>query len=68
MEINERMEIAKVVQVEIDETRNLYLNVATRGSIIYFVIADLSGIDPMYQNSLSYIKQLFNRAIAETEK
>lgn len=47
-EINERMETAKVVEVEINETRNLYLNVALRGSIIYFVIADLAGIDPMY--------------------
>lgn len=65
-EINERMETAKVVEVEINETRNLYLDVALRGSIIYFVIADLSGIDPMYQNSLTYIKMLFNRAILES--
>lgn len=61
------METAKVVEVEINETRNLYLSVALRGSIIYFVIADLSGIDPMYQNSLTYIKMLFNRAIFESE-
>ena len=40
--------IAKVVEVEINDTRNLYINVALRGSIIYFVIADLAGIDPMY--------------------
>lgn len=66
-EIYERMETAKVVEIEINETRNLYLNVALRGSIIYFVIAELSGIDPMYQNSLTYIKMLFNRAIAESE-
>lgn len=66
-EINERMEVAKVVEVEINDTRMMYLDVASRGSIIYFVIADLSGIDPMYQNSLSYVKQLFNRAIAESE-
>lgn len=67
-EIHERMETAKVVEVEINETRNLYLNVALRGSIVYFVISELSGIDPMYQNSLSYIKMLFNRAIEESEK
>jgi len=34
--------------VEINETRNLYTKVAIRGSILYFVIADLAGIDPMY--------------------
>jgi len=57
------MDQAKIVEVEIDETRNLYTNVAIRGSILYFVIADLGGIDPMYQNSLLYVKQLFNKAI-----
>jgi len=62
-EINERMDQAKVVEVTINETRNLYTPVAIRGSILYFVIADLAGIDPMYQNSLSYVKTLFNKAI-----
>lgn len=47
-EINIRMEQSKVVEVEINDTRNLYRIVAIRGSILYFVIADLSGIDPMY--------------------
>jgi len=42
------MEQAKIVEVEINDTRNMYTNVAIRGSILYFVIADLAGIDPMY--------------------
>lgn len=67
-EINERMAQSKIVEVEINETRNLYTNVAIRGSILYFVIADLGGIDPMYQNSLAYVKSLFNRAIASAQK
>jgi dynein heavy chain len=33
---------------------------------LYFVIADLAGIDPMYQNSLAYVKSLFNKAIAQS--
>lgn len=33
---------------------------------MYFVIADLAGIDPMYQNSLAYVKSLFNKAIAQS--
>jgi len=65
-EINERMEQSKIVEVEINDTRNLYLDVSIRGSILYFVIADLAGIDPMYQNSLAYVKSLFNAAIAES--
>lgn len=39
-----------------------------RGSVIYFVIADLAGIDPMYQYSLTYVKKLFNLAIDNAEK
>ena len=27
---------------------------------MYFVIASLSSIDPMYLNSLEYVKKLFN--------
>jgi dynein heavy chain len=65
-EINERMEQSKVVEAEIDDTRNLYQVVAIRGSILYFVIADLAGIDPMYQNSLVYVKSLFRKAIAQS--
>ena len=65
-EINERMEQSKLVEVEINDTRNLYTSVAIRGSILYFVIADLGGVDPMYQNSLGYVKGLFNKAIAQS--
>lgn len=65
-EINERMAQSKIVEVEINDTRNMYTSVAVRGSILYFVIADLGGVDPMYQNSLGYVKQLFNKAIAQS--
>ena len=47
-EINERMASSLVVEEEINNTRNQYRSVAIRGSILYFVIADLAGIDPMY--------------------
>ena len=47
-EIGERMEAAVIVEAEINETRNTYTPVAIRGSILYFVIADLANIDPMY--------------------
>ena len=62
-EINERMEASKIIEVEINETRNLYVPISIRGSILYFVIADLSRINDMYQNSLQFVKSLFVRAI-----
>lgn len=43
--------------------RNEYRSIAQRGSIIYFVISDLVGIEPMYQYSLDYIKKLYNISI-----
>jgi len=67
-EINIRIGLSKEVEIEINETRNQYRNVAIRGSILYFVIADLAGIDPMYQYSLTYVKRLFNSAIEKSEK
>ena len=67
-EINERIAQALIVEGEINTTRNQYRTVAIRGSILYFVIADLAGIDPMYQYSLAYIKRLFNQAIEKSPK
>lgn len=66
--IAERVSEAEVTEVVINETRAQYLPVATRGSIIYFVIADLALIDPMYQYSLAYYASIFNRCIMEAEK
>lgn len=41
----------------------MYKSVAVRGSILYFVIADMARINDMYQNSLQFVKVLFNNAI-----
>lgn len=59
--IKERVEESEKTEVEIDIARKKYMPAATRGSIIYFVIADLAEIDPMYQYSLQYYKTLFDR-------
>lgn len=47
-EINTRMADAVVVQKEIEETRAHYTSVSLRGSILYFVIADMANINNMY--------------------
>jgi dynein heavy chain len=39
--------------------------VAVRGAIIYFVMAGMSVIDPMYQYSLLYFKRLFNQCLKD---
>ena len=50
---------AEIAEKEIDETRAKYIPVAVRGAILFFCIADLSMVDPMYQYSLTWFKQLF---------
>ena len=66
--IGERVAEAEVTEVQINEARAKYIPAATRGSIIYFVIADLASIDPMYQYSLYYYKNVFNKCLVDSEK
>lgn len=35
---------------------------------MYFVIASLTSIDPMYQNSLGYVKKIFTDTIQKVVK
>ena len=67
-EINTRLKEAELTEAKITLARSKYLPVATRGSVIYFVTADLAEIDPMYQYSLKYFTQLFTRVIDISEK
>jgi len=67
-EINGRIAEAEIVEVSINETRLSYKTVAIRGSLIYFVIADMGRINDMYQNSLQFVKVLFNKAIDASDK
>jgi len=65
-----KIQLESATQIEENNTltRNSYKEVSERGSVLYFVIADLAGIDPMYQYSLNYVKKLFNMAIENSEK
>jgi len=62
-EIQAAVAEAEVTEKEIDVTRENYRPVAYRASILYFCIADLSGVDPMYQYSLPWFTQLFINGI-----
>jgi dynein heavy chain len=41
--------------------------VATQGSVLYFVVLELPGIDTMYQYSLEFFKGIFKRVLATTD-
>ena len=66
--INKRVSEAEETNINIAAAREGYRTVATRGSLIYFVIADLPNIDPMYQYSLEYFKKLFNYCIDASKR
>jgi len=59
---------AEKTSIIITEERESYRSIAARGSVLYFVIADLSMIDPMYQYSLEFFAKLFNRRLEMSEK
>lgn len=61
--IKHRLEEAESTELMINNARERYRPVATQGSVLYFVIASLSEIDPMYQFSLKYFKQVNTQAL-----
>jgi dynein heavy chain len=66
-EISKNLEDNKEAQVEIELARSQYKVVADRGCHLFFIIASLAGIDPMYQYSLNYFIKLFKQIIVNSE-
>lgn len=66
--IQGRVKEAEVTEKSINETREHYRPAAIRGSLLYFVVADLALISPMYQYSLSYFIKMFNYCIDVSDK
>jgi len=62
-EIAEKQKIAEETEQKIDEARLQYVPVAFQVSVLFFCIADLANIDPMYQYSLPFFINLFKTAI-----
>lgn len=67
-DITAKVAEAEKTEEEIDVNREKYRPVAYRGSILYFLIADLAQVDPMYQYSLQWFTNLFIQAIRLAEK
>ncbi|XP_070583565.1 dynein axonemal heavy chain 11 isoform X3 [Erythrolamprus reginae] len=58
---------ARENEVNINEAREYYRPAAARSSLLYFVIQDLSKINPMYQFSLKAFNNVFHKAIEKAE-
>ncbi|XP_050078309.1 dynein axonemal heavy chain 6 [Anopheles maculipalpis] len=57
--IADRLIETERTELNIAATREKYRVLAARGAILYFVVASLSEIDPMYQFSLRYFTQVY---------
>ncbi|XP_066544073.1 dynein axonemal heavy chain 7 isoform X2 [Amia ocellicauda] len=67
-EISEKQAVAEVTEKKIDETRMGYRPIAVHSSILFFSIADLANIEPMYQYSLTWFINLFVMSIDNSDK
>ncbi|GBG29412.1 Dynein heavy chain 7, axonemal [Hondaea fermentalgiana] len=67
-EIAEKQAVAEQTEKTIDEVRQGYRPIAYHGQLLYFCIADLANIEPVYQYSLSWFSNLFVASIRNSEK
>ena len=52
----------------INQNREKYMPVATRGAVLYFVLTDLASVDVMYQFSLPWFTRLFSNCIEASQE
>ncbi|NXY12857.1 DYH7 protein, partial [Atrichornis clamosus] len=67
-EITKKQQVAEKTELKIAESREAYRAVAQHSAVLFFSIADLANIDPMYQYSLSWFVNLFISSIHDSNK
>uniref|UniRef100_A0A8D1FAU9 Dynein axonemal heavy chain 12 n=1 Tax=Sus scrofa TaxID=9823 RepID=A0A8D1FAU9_PIG len=67
-EITKKQQIAEKTELKIAESREGYRPIAKHSSVLFFSIADLANIDPMYQYSLTWFVNLYINSIHDRAK
>lgn len=67
-DIQSKQAVAEETEKKIDEARMGYKPIAEHSTILFFSIADLANIDPMYQYSLTWFFNLFVSSIEKADK
>ena len=67
-DIGDQIEKQNSIQKNIDDTRKIYKHVAHRASQLFFVVAEMSMVETMYQYSLEWYQRIYTSAITDAEK
>jgi len=59
------VKVAEETEAEIEESRQCYRPIVKHSSILFFSIAELPNIDPMYQYSLTWFINLYITSIQD---